>query len=257
MAENYRYVMPLPVKRKFRIKYLMQPLFCQQLGVFSTRQLTAEVIENFIAAIPYFFYHIQLNAGNIFRSVSLKTKNNFELDLSLSYQEIQKNYSKNFLRNIKKAKKANLHTIKETDLETFRKVIENNSDGRPIKQQISVYFEIIRCIKKETAATIWSVEDENSGILSVALFLYWKDRIYYMLPVSTPEGKAKQSMSFLLDKLIQMYAGEKFTLDFEGSSLPNIARFYQSTGANNACFPVIIHPGLFFKIRSFIKGLFR
>ncbi|MDR1631378.1 MAG: hypothetical protein LBR97_00560, partial [Dysgonamonadaceae bacterium] len=28
MAENYRYVMPLPVKRKFRIKYLMQPLFC-------------------------------------------------------------------------------------------------------------------------------------------------------------------------------------------------------------------------------------
>jgi peptidoglycan/xylan/chitin deacetylase (PgdA/CDA1 family) len=255
MAENYRYVMPLPVKRKFGMKYLMQPLFCQQLGVFSTCRLTAETLESFIAAIPYSFYHLQLNSGNMFCPVALKTRNNFELDLSLPYQEIRKKYRKNFSRNIQKAVKANLHAIKEIDLETFWNVLANNCDGRPIKRQLSARREIIRRIKQQTVTVIWSISDD-SGILSAALFFYWKDRVYYMLPVSTTEGKAKQSMSFLLDSLIQMYAGKKLTLDFEGSSLPNIARFYQSAGAGNACFPVITNPALF-NVRSFIKRLFR
>lgn len=32
--ENYRMVMPLPVKYKFGIPYLVQPPFCQKTGVF-------------------------------------------------------------------------------------------------------------------------------------------------------------------------------------------------------------------------------
>jgi hypothetical protein len=31
---DYEFVMPLPVRKKWGIQYVYQPLFCQQLGIF-------------------------------------------------------------------------------------------------------------------------------------------------------------------------------------------------------------------------------
>jgi hypothetical protein len=67
-----------------------------------------------------------------------------------------------------------------------------------------------------------------------------------MLPVSTAEGKQKQSMSFLLDKFIELHAEKELVLDFEGSSLSGIARFYAGMGAVNECFPVLSKPNFLF-----------
>jgi hypothetical protein len=213
-AENYRYVMPLPVGRKFGIGYLMQPLFCQQLGVFSIDRLTAEVVERFIAAIPYFFYHIQLNAGNMFGQVSLQTKNNFELDLNRPYREIQKNYSKNFVRNLKKAGRFNLCAIKETDLDTFRNVIENNCDGRPVKGHVSVYFELIRRIKDKAAATVWRVEDEHSCILSAALFFLSERQNLLHAPCFHVGRKGKAKHEFPVRQVDTNVCGAKNHIGF-------------------------------------------
>jgi hypothetical protein len=257
MAENYRYVMPLPVKQKWSVKYLMQPLFCQQLGVFSTHPLTPEIFKDFIATIPYFFYHIQLNSGNVFDAADAKTKNNFVLDLNRSYSDIQKNYRKNFVRNIKKAEKEHLRIEKATDWDTFRQLVKDNSGARPIRHLMDIFDNLIRHIRKNVTVEIWSARNEAQAILSSALFLRWQNTSYYLLPVSSPEGKERQSMSFLLDQYIQTYSDEKLVLDFEGSSIPNIARFYQNTGATNACYPVMVRPATVFKCLSFMKRIFR
>jgi hypothetical protein len=253
MADNYRYVMPLPVKQKWGIKYLMQPLFCQQLGIFSMQQLTAEICQSFIAGIPYFFYHIQLNAGNVFDFAGTRMRDNFVLDLNKPYSDIQKNYRKNFVRNIKRAEKETLCVEKDTAWDTFRQTVKNNCGSRPIQYSLNVFGSIIQHIRKSTIVEIWSIKNESQEILASAFFVRWKSKTYYLLPVSTPEGKEKQSMSFLLDQYIRTYSGEKLMLDFEGSSIPNIARFYKSVGASNACYPVITKPKVLFGYRSFVK----
>ena len=51
VTENYEYIMPLPVKRKYGIPYLVQPIFVQQLGVFSKHDIPKHIIELFIKQI--------------------------------------------------------------------------------------------------------------------------------------------------------------------------------------------------------------
>jgi hypothetical protein len=257
MADNYRYVMPLPVKRKWGVKYLMQPYFCQQLGIFFTQPLSSEIFKSFVSAIPYFFYYIQLNAGNVFDSACSKIKDNFVLDLNKSYPEIRKSYKKNFVRNIRKAEEKFLRIEKNTDWEMFLYTIKNNSENRPIRRLFPVFESFMRRISQYATIEIWSVKNERQAILSSALFFRWRDKIYYMLPVSTPEGKENQSMSFLLDQWIQIHSERKLWLDFEGSSIPNVARFYQSTGAVKETFPLVIKPEVIFKGLSFVKNRFR
>ena len=46
-SNNYEFVMPLPVKRKFGVKYVIQPRWVQQLGVFSAQPITKEIVKSF------------------------------------------------------------------------------------------------------------------------------------------------------------------------------------------------------------------
>ncbi|PID89124.1 MAG: hypothetical protein CSB01_03650, partial [Bacteroidia bacterium] len=62
---EYKTVMPLPFKEKYGVKYLYQPFFSQQLGVFSKGKITSQMTLRFIEAIPksYRLVEINLNEG--------------------------------------------------------------------------------------------------------------------------------------------------------------------------------------------------
>jgi hypothetical protein len=254
MADDYGYVMPLPVKQKAGIRYLIQPLFCQQLGVFGTQPVTEAIFEGFIRAIPYSFYHLQLNAGNLFNYAYSHIKDNFVLDLHDAYADIGKKYRKNFVRNIRKAEKENLWVETDTDWDTFLQVVGNNCVGRPIARTLNVFSHLTGRLRESAAIEIWSVGKAKREVLSSVFFIRWRDTIYYTLPVSTPEGKEKQSMSFLLDRFLRNYSGQALVLDFEGSSIPGIARFYQSIGAVERHYPVVTRPEAVFGLWSFVKN---
>ena len=66
VENNYERVMPLTSSRKFGLSYMFQPFFAQQLGVFSTSQLSQEDVERFINAIPkqYLLTQYRLNSYN-------------------------------------------------------------------------------------------------------------------------------------------------------------------------------------------------
>src|ERR1019366_1761696 len=52
VAADYKTVMPLTQNSKYGINYLRQPFFTQQLGVFSTSELTEAILTDFLTAIP-------------------------------------------------------------------------------------------------------------------------------------------------------------------------------------------------------------
>ena len=56
-------------------------------------------------------------------------------------------------------------------------------------------------------------------------------RIYYLTPVSNKEGKEKRAMFAILDYVIGKYADTGLILDFEGSQIPGVARFFAGFGA--------------------------
>ncbi|NJO70452.1 MAG: hypothetical protein HC830_15240 [Bacteroidetes bacterium] len=59
--------------------------------------------------------------------------------------------------------------------------------------------------------------DANGEILSVACFLVWNMRIFYLAGASSPKGKQVSSMFLVFDKLIRDFASTGYLIDFEGS----------------------------------------
>ncbi|MDB2555531.1 hypothetical protein N9X55_02170, partial [Flavobacteriaceae bacterium] len=52
VLNDYEAVMPIPWKQKYFIKYVTQPFFCQQLGVFARKKISKELVLDFIQNIP-------------------------------------------------------------------------------------------------------------------------------------------------------------------------------------------------------------
>ena len=246
--------MPIPVKKKFGLKYSIQPPLCQQLGIFSSKKTDENIVKNFIDRIPYSRFRLQLNSGNILQNQGLSLRQNYLLDLSQPYANIREKYKTNCQRNIKKAETEILKISKNTSREEYIDVLKENSSNRPIINLLPRLNRLMDFAEKNTTIEIWNVRDKSGNILSCVFFLYWKNRVYYMVPVSTPEGKNLQSMSFLIDQLIQFHASSNLILDFEGSSIPNIARFYEGFGANPEHYPVIKKDNFLTKIYSIIRN---
>ena len=118
-TEDYAYVMPLPLKKKWGISYLIHPIWVQQLGVFSAQEVTTEIFESFRRRIPYLVYDFNINYLNIDCVLSsFYAKTNLIIPYNKDIDAICKGYNSNTKRNIAKAQKAGL-TIREVKIEEF------------------------------------------------------------------------------------------------------------------------------------------
>ena len=116
VLDDYEAVMPLTWKKKWSIRYLYQPPFTQQLGIFS-RSLSPEVLlPGFISAMKdhFRFAEIFLNYGHTGNDLELKT--NFILSLKASYDTICGGFSRDAIKNIRRSEKFQLHYTIMDDL---------------------------------------------------------------------------------------------------------------------------------------------
>ena len=54
VTADYEFVMPLPVKSRYKIPYLVQPVLTQQLGIFSKQSITEKIVKEFIKTSHHF-----------------------------------------------------------------------------------------------------------------------------------------------------------------------------------------------------------
>ena len=109
----YNSVFPIPYNRKLGIKYVYPPFFIQQLGLFSYRY-SKEEEDKAISFLKQKFKFIELNLN--YKSEYGERRKNLVLQLNTEYTEIQKSFSKNHFRNLKKAQKSGLKLIKNPSL---------------------------------------------------------------------------------------------------------------------------------------------
>ncbi len=248
--KNYEIVMPLPYKTKMGFKILTQSPWLQQLGIFSSVEennyvLQQEIYNAFFNKIPtyYFKQYFRLNSSNTaFNQLSKYTishRNNQVLELNDTYEHLRKNFSKNTKRNINKAEKNDLKLDKNIALsellnlyKTFifpKQKFITESDFKDLKLLLTE-------ISNRNRGFIWGVRNNKNNLLCANFFWQEKSRIISLLPSSSNKGKENLAMFFLLNELIKSFAQKAFVLDFEGSSVENIARFNKSWGATNEIF---------------------
>jgi lipid II:glycine glycyltransferase (peptidoglycan interpeptide bridge formation enzyme) len=245
---DYEYIMPLPVKKKFGISFLVQPPLTQQLGIFSSNKMDENIIELFIKKIPYRSYHLCFNEQNSYNK-GIKMSN-YILNLNKDYDTLFSAYSTNTKRNVKKACNYNI-TIR-TDLTTnnffeFFDAAEKNY-SLPPKTKVNQLIEKLFKMKK---ITLFGAYNAQNQLISALCLLHSPQRLIYLLPVSNNEGKETLAMFRIVDEIIKNYANHNFLFDFAGSSVHNIARFYQGFGAEQHSYIMVKHWSINYFIKRF------
>jgi len=248
ISDDYEYVMPLPVKRKFGVPFLVQPPLTQQLGIFSALKINEGIVEHFIQKIPYRSYHLNLNEGNFYNS---GTRPNFVLDLSKNYDELFSAYSKNTKRNLKKANSHNIEIRTDLSINDFVEFYYSTEKNYTSFSKILICRIIKKAFEKEKI-TLYGAYNVKKELISVLALLHSSQRLIYLLPVSNEEGKDTSAMFKVIDEIIRNHATDKSTLDFEGSKIHGIARFYQGFGAELKPYTEIKHWSIIDLMNNFV-----
>ncbi len=243
IADDYKAVMPLPSKKKFGIKYLYQPLFTQQLGVFS-KSFDELLINDFINITKehFRFAEYNFNVGNINSYIKENFIKNINLELNLEkpYADIFSSYSNNHKRNIKKAKENNISINYNVDFKSIIELFKKDKGARlnsfTNKSYIILNDLLTLLAEKGLIKSVGAFCPNEKEPICGVIFL--KDNIRQIFLFSGNSLTAKETgvMHMLVDSYIEQCCKNEQILDFEGSNDENLARFYKGFGAEEKCY---------------------
>jgi hypothetical protein len=228
VLKDYKAVFPLPWKKKFGILYIYQPTLIAELGLFGN-DITPGLLNEFLNAIPGKFRYIDLplNHRNPSDQPFSYRRKNFVLPLDKNYEDIYNGYAKNVKRNILKAERQDCvpdKTIHAKDVAILAKT--HIQDGEGLKHFLRLYESFSR----QNKAICYGVRTDNN-LIAAAAFLFYKDRVYYILAGNHEDSRTRGASHFLVDNFIKDHASSEWLLDFEGSDVAGVAQFYAGFGA--------------------------
>lgn len=235
VVNDYEAVMPLPIRKKWGIRYAYTPAFIQQLGlVGDSRSVSMETLLPMIRSVVlYADIHFNFLNKDFLKSVPVITKTNLVIPLDRSIEEIRTHYKSDLKENIRKAEKLSLvysHGSIQEAVSHFRE--QYGSRMQQVQPDDYQRFQLLcEDLQSKEQCLVRSVSDQQSGLLAIALLLKDSRRIYNLMNTTLPGGRHKEANHWLIDQIIQEFSGQPLLLDMEGSELPGVKNFYESFGA--------------------------
>jgi len=229
---DYEYIMPLTYRQKYGIRYLYQPTYCQQLGIFPVPP--KEVTEAFFRAAQqhFLFAQIQLNGMNLpLNDMPVELRYNLLLNLKESYDDLSGQFSQHTIRKLRKASHNRLSFINGLSLKEYLDFKKEHSATKLSKQDLLSLHHLLAFSISRNLGEIYAVYDKSNRLCAAAFFVRYKNRVTFINAVTSPEGKELNAMYFLLDQFVLVHAGKDYILDFEGSMIDGVARMYKGFGA--------------------------
>jgi hypothetical protein len=239
ISNDHKTLLPVTESKKLGIKYLIQPPFTPQLGVYGNTN--AKIFNECFDLLKslYKFISIELNAGNnSFHSG--KSKKTFVIDL-----EKDPAYNSNTKRNISKAIKSNLKVEEIPNSQILvlsKKFIDpflKNKLKLPLKH-IKIFSQLLCNAINENKLKCLVTKNENGEILAIAHFIFNSKHAVYLK--GTSFEKEKGSMHLLMDTAIKIFLKKKVrNFDFGGGQIASLAQFYSGFGAQEVEYKIYFY----------------
>ena len=233
VLDDYRAVMPLTWRSKYGIRYLYQPAFTQQTGMFSATTPDADLITAFLRAADRHFRFAEIDLNHTNAHPALTPRSNFILSLDAPYDQLTARYKKDLTRNLKLSQRTALTYTRDYDLTSALHDFRSEYASRlpAIKEKDYLNFaNLCGDLQKKDQLLVRAVTGERGQLLGSAVFLKDAQRFYLIHSTTLPAGRSTEANHFLLDQFIREWAGSRMILDFEGSDHPGIAHFYANFG---------------------------
>ena len=258
VEDDYINVMPLTKGKKLYFSYLIQPYLSQQLGVFG--KTASDNTANFLRKIPLKFLLLRLNFNRWNNLTDVKNNcrenTNYELKLSNEYSELAKNYTSNTKVYLKKSNSNELYFATTTNTESFfdfyKKTMAKKIEGISERYYHQLKSLVERSIEYKTGH-IFLVTDQSNQWLAAAFFTDWNYRLILLASAANEAGRRNSAMFFLIDRVIRKYSASPYVLDFEGSNIEGIARFFRGFGSEKTIYYSLWVSNLRLKFLLFLK----
>lgn len=237
VINDYELVLPIPYKTKLGIPYSYSVPFIQQLGFIGN----IELIKDFSAITKAIkkvakLGEIYANHNNQFllnEQINVVEKLNLILPLQKTYQQLQENFSKDALRNIAKAEKQNFEYSLNTGISVCVQLYKTNYASK-MKNIINRDYENFEKLCQDFVNDKQCISRSVllDGVIVACTILFKDDyRLYNVANTTTTKGKTLSANYFLFRSLIQEFASSGLIVDFEGSEIPGVRKFYEGFGA--------------------------
>lgn len=247
---TYRCVVPVPVRRKWGLRYVAQPPMTQQLGWFGpppTPQELRDLIRRLAASFRLVEYslHDALPPPPTDAAWRVVPRATAHLSLQNDRESIRRGYARGKKSALRRAARADLRVVDAPG--AMPKLIDLFRRERQVEHFSPANFEQLQRLSDEAlrrgCAEVRVAVGPDGDLHAGSLFLKSQGRIINLFGVSAPAGRGNGSMTLLLDDCIGRHAGagSPYRLfDFEGSRLPGVAKFFSEFGVTWAPFHHIV-----------------
>lgn len=230
---DYTQVMAVPLRTRLGITAALQPLFVQQVGIFSQTVLTPDDVAHFFDYLNHKVGKVELyltpECTPPAENFQTETRRSQYIPLEAPAAETRKNYGENLRRNIKKAEKAGLELY---FLERFESVIEafRAQPGNHVEQIGDEGFarlaDLLGALVKHTQTYIAEVRDAGGKPLYTAFFSGFGKTLLYVKGAGSAEAKNTGAAHFLMDRMMALAREKGYAVfDFGGANAENVRKF--------------------------------
>lgn len=228
VLNDYEAIMPLPYVKKFGFKFIVQPTYCQQLGVFHQEDFSKETFQLFEKKLH----------RNLVRSYSFNEENtemfapkgekriNQVLELNFDYDTYFKTIRKNRKQELKKGLSTNFHLIEHPKSAEFIDLLEHNYSNIKKSLQLDTLAHLVHKLQEIEKSTTISIY-ENQHVLASSYYIISDKRLIQLCNAKI-ENSPVNFNSFIVHHIIKTNLNKNITLDFEGSSLKGVHEFNES-----------------------------
>ncbi|MFD2246534.1 GNAT family N-acetyltransferase [Pontibacter ruber] len=252
---RYKTVLPVPCRSRYGIRFVQQPLYCQQLGVYALKaSIDDNVYQQMLREVYHRFRYVismQFNTANILPEsmalpgVGVSQSQTLYLNLATGYETLYQRYTRDRKMNLKRAQRAQLTIAESEDIEPlisfFKAETQERIYGGVDESAYELLRQLYQALRQRGVARLLYTEDESGRKNAGCLFILWGGRIVYIFNASAKYGRKLNGRTLILDHIIREYAGQAYVLDFESPDTdePDIFHFYQSFGSVPAPIPVV------------------
>lgn len=256
--KQYQVCFPIPIRQKWKAKYVMHPFVCQQLGFFCRELLSTTMEEQLLDALFTKYHYIPqliFNTYNVqaLRSYShrihsrdhpkkqrpaqlhVKTYHTHELSLDKPYEILHENYRRDRKYRLRQAQERNIRFVPSDDIEPLIDIFIQDTEPRMPRYTYSHNYEPLRnlfaTVKRRGQYELYYTLDDQGNYTSGCWFVFFHYRIIYLYNAALDRVRGENGRTLLIDYIIQKYQNSSYVFDFESPEEESIYDFYASFGS--------------------------